>query len=228
LQRVSKPVFSANPGCWERHLQRKAGNPLFSDAERQVSQAQVDAARRKDREEAEAFEEAFRALVKEAMELPPRADSAVILSLKERTDKLYECCAGLGGDLRAHLDGLKRLAGIIMRAVWEGAGDDAKARWELEREENARALHFELLRHPVVADLLRPDSPIAPQQLVPVLLCEREEALRAVLALFDEVQLAELRSQAREMLSVLAQDGHELPAAWRGLAVLEGAGGARN
>ncbi len=224
---MSKLVFSANPGCWERHLRRKAGNPLFAAAEREVCQAEVDRARLKDEAEAEAFQAAFRTLVKEAMDLPPRADSEVILALKERTDELYERCASLGGSHTSHLDGLRRLAGIIMRAVWEGAGEDARARWELEREEHARALHYQMLQHAVVADLLRPDSPIAPKELVPVLLGEQEDALRAVLVLFDEVQLTELRGQARDLLSGLAQAGHTLPEAWQRLAVLEGAGGAR-
>src|SRR5271169_6485620 len=54
-----KLVWSANPGCFERHLQRRVGNPLFPASSRYVTQVEIDGARARDSREAEIVRNEF-------------------------------------------------------------------------------------------------------------------------------------------------------------------------
>jgi hypothetical protein len=90
-----------------------------------------------------------------------------------------------------------------MQAVWKGAGDDSAAHAELRQEEEARRLHQELLEQPLIADLLNPDTPIPPEELVATLLSETEPALAGALLLFDPPQLEALHTQASALVARL-------------------------
>lgn len=201
-----KPSFSTHPGAHERQLIRYADNPLFGPERRQVIQIEVNRAQRSDAEEALAFHSTYRALIQRAIDLPPQEDSEVILKLKEELDRAYEQCCGLGGDTAEIKAALRKLLDLVMRAVWRGAGDDAEAQTNLREEELARSTHFQLLEQPLIADLIRPDSPIGPGELVPTLLSETEPAVAAALELFDADQLTLLCREARERLEAVPAD----------------------
>ena len=198
-----KPSFSTLPGAHERQLIRCADNPLFPPKRRQVIQIELNQAQRSDLEEATAFHERLRSLVQRAIDLPPQADSEDVLKLKEDLDQAYEQACGLAGDPREIKTALKKLLEIVMRAVWRGAGDDAAAQVNLREEEAARATHFALLEYPLIADLIRPDSPVGPEELVPTLLSESAPVLAAALSLFDADQLALICQDARQLLKPL-------------------------
>ena len=184
--------FSERPGPRERQLRRRYNNPLFVDAG-SVTQASVDAAREQDRDEAAAFFAEFRRLVQQA-------ESGVILSLKERLDKAYEQASGLGEGQQEIKVAIRKLLAAIMQAAWKGAGEDQMARRQLDQEERARATHFSLLEEPLVADILNPESPVGPDELVPTLLSESADTLETVLEVFDEAQLGLLCRDARDLL----------------------------
>lgn len=216
-----KPTFSTRPGAYERQLIRYADNPLFPPARRNVLQIEVTQAQRRDREEAAAFHERLRALVQRAIDLPPQADSEVVLKLKEDLDQAYEQACGLGGDLSEIKTAVKKLLDIVMRAVWCGAGDDAAAQVNLREEEAARVTHFALLEYPLIADIIRPDSPIAAEELLPTLLSESGPALAAAFSLFDANQLALLCQDAREQLRTLDRAEPTVASACERLADME-------
>ena len=66
-------------------------------------------------------------------------------------------------------------------------------------------MHFELLRQPLVADLLHPQSSIGAEGLAPTLLSETEEALAAALQMFDLEQLSQLYADAERCLNSCRQ-----------------------
>jgi hypothetical protein len=107
--------------------------------------------------------------------------------------------------------GLERLHTLIRARMLEGAGDDPYARWQLEQGEEARKMHQKLLEYPLVAHLLRPDSPIVPEELVPSLLSEEEDAIQATMAMLDPDQREQLIADAEALLNRLAGEYLDLP-----------------
>src|SRR5512139_2085185 len=87
-----------------------------------------------------------------------------------------------------------------MNAIWQGAGNDPVAHQELTHEEEARAAHFAHLRYPLVATLVRPDSPIKAEDLVPPLLSVEPNELQAALWLFTPEQLATIVTEGHALL----------------------------
>jgi len=214
-------TFSDLPGRRERHLQRRHANPLFADPPPLVTPVELEQARRADLEEAEGFREDFLALVQEAMDLKPNEQSEVILKLKARLDQAYEQASGLAGDQSAIKAAIPQLVAPIMAAVRQGAGNDAMALQELAHEDEARAMHYRLLEQPLVADLLAPDTPIPPGELLPTLLTAKNEALEAALQLFDPQQIGVLAEEGRELLARLEREGEPPSGARERLAAME-------
>lgn len=213
--------FSAHPGSRERHLRRRAANPLFAAALRGVTQADINAAQAEDQRDAQDFLERFRALVQRAVELKPNEESQTILDLKASLDHAYVECAAMAGDHQPIQDALRKLIEVMMGAVRAAAGDDPKAQAELDDEERARRAQFELLHHPLVADLMHPATPIDREELVAALLSDTDEAIRAALWLFEPEQLDEIREEARDLAIALRNKGDELPELWEKMKLLE-------
>ncbi|MBT3046616.1 MAG: hypothetical protein AB2728_01805 [Candidatus Thiodiazotropha sp.] len=192
-------LFSERPGRHERHLLRRFENPLFAEAARTLTQAQLTEAQRLDHEELVAYIEELRRLVGEAVALGPHEQSDVILDLKERLDKAYETACRLADDQTPNKEAIRKLVDVIMRSVWKGAGNDTLAHQELQQEEAARQAHYALLENPLVADLLDPESLIAEDELLPVLLSTGESDFEAALTLFDATQLEALLRQGESL-----------------------------
>lgn len=197
--------FSEQPGRHERHFRRKLDNELFPEPIRNPEDDDLLEVQRQDHEELIGFLTALRETVQQAVELKANEESQVILDLKERLDKLYEQSAGLADEQSGNQEALRQLIAVIMKTLW-AAATDPQAESELQQETSARAAHFELLREPLVADLLHPESPIGEGELVPTLLSESESAVAAALNLFDEDQLALLVGEAHALLD--AKDPH--------------------
>ncbi|MES9828611.1 MAG: hypothetical protein ABW201_10135 [Candidatus Thiodiazotropha sp.] len=189
-------LFSERPGRHERHLLRKHDNPLFPEAARQLTQAQLREAQRRDHEELVAYIGDLRGLVGEAVALGPHEQSDLILGLKERLDQAYETACRLADDQTPNKEAIQKLVEVIMRSVWKESGNDTLAHQELEQEEIARRAHYELLESPLVADLLDPESPIAQDELLPALLSADQAEFEAAVTLFDPAQLEALLTQA--------------------------------
>ncbi len=195
--------FNERPGVRERHLKRKYNNPLFGDVT--ITSEDIRQAQQQDSEEVAAFMNHFHQLVKQAVELKPNAEADVILKLKEQLDKTYEQCSGLAGDQVEIKQMLKRLISAIMQAMWKGIGQDFQAQSKLEMEEKARELHFKMLECQLVSDLIRPDTPIDEDDLVPTLLSESADAVQMAMKLFVPEQQVVLCKIAHDLLSQLSE-----------------------
>ena len=198
---MSHPLSSSDkPGRHERHLLRRDLNPLFGSPPRETDPAELAEAQRRDRDEAQRFITELQELVRRAVELEPNETSDVILKLKEDLDKAYEQASGLGGDQTGNREAIRQLLIVIMNAVRQGAGHDARAQAELDDEDEARAAHFRLLEIPLIADLLAPDSPIGEDELPATLLSEAPDAVAAALLLFDQEQIDALLEASTHLL----------------------------
>ena len=198
--------FSTRPGAYERHLQRKAGNPLFRLADAHLLQAEVDQARTRDQQDLHTFIGAFQDTVKQAAALDGSVDSDIVLKLREELENLYVSSNSLAGELQLFQEALSKLIQLCMQSIRSGAEDDPQALKKLDDEEAARQLYFELLKTPLIADLVRNDGLIAESELIPSLLSEEPETLQRVLQLFDAEQIDALLEQTRAFVAALEED----------------------
>ncbi|MGE5155452.1 MAG: hypothetical protein ACM3ST_15755 [Bdellovibrio bacteriovorus] len=199
--------FTHKPGRRERHLRRRHENPLFAWPPEEVEPEALLAAQKADHEEMVAFRADFRDLIQRAVNLPADADSDTVLGLKQDLERRYEQSFGLPEDHARERAALRKLIDLIMKAVRRAAGNDPLARQELADEEQARAIHFRLLEQPLVADLLHPESPIAPEELTPALLSATAEEVEAALGLFDLPQVEQLAQESLRLVERLEGEG---------------------
>lgn len=194
-------AFSERPGRHERHYRRRLDNPLFGARRLYADDAALFEMQRLDHEELLTFLAELRETVQRAVDLEPNAGSEIILDLKERLDRLYETSAGLAEDHSANQAAIAQLVEVIMRNVERAAAGDPQAIAELEQERAARGAHFALLRWPLVADLLHPQSTVGADDLAPTLLTAEVAELDAALTLFDPDQLSLLYADAQRVAS---------------------------
>lgn len=193
--------FSEMPGRHERHLRRKLDNPLFPGPLRKCSDPDLREAQRRDHEELIAFLADLRDLVQRAVDLRPNEETQRVLDLKGELDRAYERASFLADDQAGNKDAIRTLVAVIMATIRAAAAGDPVAEQELEGEEEARRIHFRLLRYPLVADLLDPGSVIRPDELASTLLSESGDAVAAAIELFDADQLTLLCQDARRLLA---------------------------
>lgn len=207
-------------GMYERHLRRKDRNPLFGVPAPQFPPEAYAEARRLDNEEMRRFQTDMARVIQQAINLDANVESEVVLELRANLDQLYARCSGLGGNCGEHKQALRRLIDVVMNAVWQAAADDPMARMELEQEELARQQHFCLMEYPLISDLMRPDTPISQEELLPTLLQAEEDELEAVLWMFELEQLQAIRKDAEALLGQRLAEGVTLPEAWANLQLI--------
>jgi hypothetical protein len=191
--------FSELPGRHERHYKRRLDNPLFREPAT-LNDADLLDAQRKDHEELLAFITELRATVERAVNLKSNEESDVILKLKEDLERLYETSAGLADEQGANQQALSQLLNAVMNTIRSNTTGDSLAEQEMAMEQQARQMHFELLQHALVADLLHPETLIAPDQLVPTLLSSPTDQVNAVMVVFDQEQLSMLAKEAEALI----------------------------
>ena len=195
-------------GARERQLKRKQQHPeLFGLSPDDIKQPLVDQARRQDAEETQQFLHNFRIVVDKAVNLKPNEDSDVVLKLKEELDQQYQLCCSLQGDLAEIKQALLKLIQVIMNAIMAGAGNDMEAIRKLQEENIAREEHFRLQEIPLIADLMRDEPSIQPDELAATLLTAEPEALQSTMALFEAEQLSLLISNMKQILTKLDNNG---------------------
>lgn len=201
-----KLSFSATPGARERQLIRRHDNPLFAERGN-VSTEELDVARAADLQERDEFYRQFQQALQEIADFSGEVESERILEIKQKIDQMHEQACGLAGENQPAIDGLVRLQQMVMEAISQGAEGDATAARELQQEAAARELHQQLLKHPLVGDLLRPDSPIAKDELAATMLSADSETVRAALILFQQGPLQALIESCEALLTGLEAEG---------------------
>ena len=210
-------IFSPAPGPFERHLKRRLLNPLFPKPVRELTQQDIDDAKKQDEDALLTFMKYFQTVVEKTTQLGSNSESDVVLEIKEQLDQCYATSCAMPGDHNNLKVAIKKLISAIMAAIRKGASDDAVALHKLDEEDIAREMHNELHERKLIADLLLEHSPILETELTPTLLNEEADDLEAALQLFNSEQLKLIIQDAKKLLESLREEGHEIPHAWERL-----------
>lgn len=215
-------VPSENPGAYERHLIRRQDNPLFGERKTEVSSDTLMDVQKKDHDILQQFMLDIRDIMVKATSLKPNEDSEIILEVKDKLDKLYAASVTVADDQSRVKESIKKLLGVIMSSVRNGAGDDAHALQELDQEDMARDANFAFLESKLVADILDPDSPIEDQDLIPTLLSAEKDDLALSCQLFDTEQISFILEQGESLLNRLEKEGADIKLAAENYVFIEG------
>jgi len=192
--------FSAQPGAYERHVQRKYDNPLLYAIDQPLSEKDIEQAREKDQQDSRVFLDTFQDTVQEAAALDGSVEADVLLDLKQQLERLYVTSASLAGDMQQHQQALSKLIDICMAGIRRGAEGDPGALKKLDDETQARLVFFKLLESTLAADLIRGDEIISAEELIPTLLSQSGPDLINSLELFEPEHLIIIIEQATHHL----------------------------
>lgn len=156
-------VWSENPGCFERHLQRKFNNPLFSPKNRKVSKHEIDTARQKDIKDTEDLQQEIEKLYNDFKQKKLELNLTVgeAGDLREKIDNLTCRTLTVDGGALAFMPLLFELRTTIIDdwrvyLLTNGKEDLIKVLDEAERLFAAE----DILKTPFVLQFMRKDSPI--------------------------------------------------------------------
>jgi hypothetical protein len=156
--------WSDNPGCFERHLQRREGNLLFLPERRVVTQKEIDEAKERDRIEQQRFVEKVRTFSSKLKEQESIPLSQVTTTLNE-IQELIEEATSIGGDIGHFVEGLEKAEEKFIQSANKALPDCADL---LKNAGNLSALN----RISYFAQFLRKHSPILKEEEIPALLSE--------------------------------------------------------
>lgn len=158
--------WSEHPGRFERHLQRRLGNPLFSPARQNVSVAEVAEAVEKDKQEHDKFWAWFGVFI-HTFEKTNGADSDLKESwnlAKELSDWI-PYAAGIGGLAGSKVKDLRKILEDLPQSMDVNFPQSKKINDELRNLVAVQSLPF-------FAGLSLPDNPVLQEEQTASILCE--------------------------------------------------------
>ena len=183
--------FSENPGAFERHFIRQNNNKaLFENAD--LSADSLKAQQAQDEKDVNDFQINLAALVQRAVDLEKQTDSQILLDLKSELEQAYTYACSLAGNQEQNKKALNQLIQVFIATINNQIGQDTLAINEMKMEKEAREIHFKMIENPLIADLLRENSPIPQDRLVETLLSETIDSCFQCLSLFQDEQIISL------------------------------------
>jgi hypothetical protein len=198
------PAWSVNPGCYERHLQLRYGNPIFPERFRSVTEQELAHALAKDHQEAEDFSGLYVGLLKEVSACDDVILYEKVSALRERVDELLDKAAQIGGSVAEALSKLKELRELVTDTTYETfAGGDLKDGYDaLQKAEQFNRDGRQVFRNPFIAQIHR----IPDEELVPRLLSEDVETIRTTMKAMDEKAIRALQASSIQRVKEIIQE----------------------
>jgi hypothetical protein len=204
-------VWSARPGCFERHLQRRHRNPLFPPERRRVSAAELEEARRRDASELESLRRQVSELLDRIARLSADAAPEELRPVQRGIQTLFRRSTEVGGKAIGLAWELRNLHQTLAD-LWPQAADRAVAAAAPESLEPD---------HSFLSQALRADSPIRPDELVPSLLSEDVGTIRSVARGLDAGTREMYRLAARALVESVRAGGDAIAGLDEKLRALE-------
>ncbi len=185
-----------HPGCFERHLQRMEGNPLFPESQRKPTDEMISEARAKDDAEAEQVKHDVSQLFEDVKTIsePGKISATTILDLiQHRAEPLLERAAALGHspDALRIVGALKGFMDSLLSSALHRSPEECKP---FQKDWRRKTNVF-------IAQNWRDDTPISKEDAVRALLCENVSTVQEVLRIYSELDPAVVDSM-REMAAL--------------------------
>jgi hypothetical protein len=199
----NKLIWSQNPGCFERHLQRKYRNPLFPPDVPTVAQEQIDQARVKDSLEAEEVRQRFWSLLHRVRDRDASVPCGEALNVRKEFDNLLSRTAEIGGPLHEVVPKLFEMYEAVVHDILASLYDHNDLEKQLRVALAFSAERRRLFNNSFVAQLRRMDTPIRPDEVIPSLLSETPETIRLMVEVLSDhpEAVAALQDSASKLMA---------------------------
>lgn len=167
-----KTKWSKNPGCFERHLQRRDSNVLFPVERRSVSNEAIEEARERDRLEQQDFYNKINALSNQLHSLKQMPIDQV-LTLLQNIQSLIEEAASIGGQVSNKISNLEKIEDDLIQRLNSAIPEGKEM---LDQAQSLSAME----RIPYLAQMKRKNTPILEGEEVPTLLSEDFETISVI------------------------------------------------
>jgi len=216
----SRISWSERPGCFERHLQRRYNNPLFSPERQHVTAADVAAARRQDAQDLASLRAEYVQLLSEIAELPDFMPFEQFNPIRERIQDLIHRAVEVGGEASETVPKLRTLRHILIQQVSEALSNNPRALKALQEAEAFHQANEGKLENQFLAQMLRDDTPITAEDVVPSILTEDVATIRTVMAVVGEHLAAKFHQAAVVLVEEVRARGETVPGIDKKLATL--------
>lgn len=190
--------WAAKPGFYERQLQRRHNNVLFPADKRRVSQQDLYIARQLDEEERLDFLEQWKRFLEKLV------GGAGIVPASEATDLLHdlydllERAALIGGETTTQVEQVHEAYQALLAQLYDSFKDNPQATETLKSAEHSRWKGSAFLLDPRFRQVFR----IADEaDMVPAVLSEGEETVRAVVDTLDAATLRTVRDRVLQLIN---------------------------
>lgn len=215
--------WSSNPGASEANLMRRQNNPYFPESRRDVSHADLVEAKSKDEEDFSVCRKQLEQLLaEETGRLAEYATSGDLLNLRERIDDLIFYSMGVGGpalEIASKADRLRDAVILDLRAAFSGDEET------LSNIEKADTYHRDNVRRfyiPVVAQVLRKNSPIPKGETVAAILSEEPSAIAIFMNSLPEDARPSIEAEGLRMMQSALNEGYLDPKCEEKISALRG------
>jgi hypothetical protein len=206
-----------SPGCFERHLQRMEGNPLFKEPQRHPSDDDILVARANDDRDLSQLKLDVEALFADIKKMGQTVDvkgKSLIDVMQHRIEPLMVKAAAIGQlpSALCHLEALKE----VMESALGSLPVSSEVKQGLRKSWMQRTNTF-------YAQQSRDDTPIDDSVLA--LLCENVEDVEAALEAYRELDpgiVEDMYQIALLHFKIAGMEGFKLPGAAEKLSLLEG------
>jgi len=205
----SQLVWSNNPGAFEQHLIRRYNNRLFPKSRRTVTQIEIDVAQDRDLKDYEKVGQDLTNIIEEIARFPDFVNSSKINELRECIDNLIEKCMGVGGNAYTTAHEVKELRRVIIKWWAKAVSSNPEIKHRLYEAEATYHQNIPRFEVPFITPMLRKDSPISDEEIVPALLTEKPETIASVIRFLAPDVRGSVQKTALVILKEAMQEGAE-------------------
>lgn len=200
--------WSSNPGAYEAHLMRRHNNSYFPESRRNISHEDLAEAKKQDREDYMSCQQRFEQLGKKLETLSPTTTSGELLKLREELDDLILFSLGVGGSDKEIASKADQVRDAVIEDLRSAFSHDEGTLKNIEKADNYHKDNTRRFYVPVMAQMLRENSPVLKEETIPTILSEDPSAIAIFINSLPEESRALIEVEGLKILRESLDDGY--------------------